>query len=149
MEDRKRTVDEEFGLESVMKSHNKFVKTRSDIAVVWIHYIFLRNLMKSLGGDNAITEKATEVLPRNLGWNGEKQSYLLKYCLDDRVFALGIWVRGNILDCSFVTLQRSLKIGIPIDAVIRPDLSVYPEVVDKFTDDVEREFVCPLLSSAT
>ena len=115
------------------------------LLVVWLHYILMRNLFKSLGGDNAITDKMTEVLPRNLGWNGEKQAYLLKYTFENKTFAMGIWVRGNVLDCSFVTLQRSLKIGIPLEEIIRFDMTIAPNVVDQFTDSVEREFICPFL----
>merc|ERR1719411_293123 len=121
------------------------MKTRSDVVIIWMHYVLCRNLMKSLGGEAAVTEKPTEMLPRNLGWNGEKQCYLLKYCLGNRVVALGCWVRGKNLECSLVTLCRSLKIGLPISVLVRNDMSMDGDSVDRFTDDLEQEFVCPFL----
>ena len=52
---RPRLMDEEFGYESVLRSHNKFIKTRNDIAVVWLHWLLLRNVFKSHGGEGSIT----------------------------------------------------------------------------------------------
>lgn len=117
---RPRMMDGQFGYESVLRSHNKFIKTRVDVIVVWLHWLLLRNIFKSHGGEGAVTTFLTEHLPRSLGWNGDKKSYLLKYELAMRTYGIGIWVRGEDIDVSFVTLETSTKIGIPIRRLVNP-----------------------------
>ena len=135
---------EEFGLETVMRSHNSSIKTRNDVLVIWLHYVLLRNLFKTYGGEGAITNDKTEQLPRNLGWNGERRLYLLKYEFGNRAYALGIFIRKEEADCSLVTLNRSLRIGIPVYELIREDLSMRDAVVDTFTEVIEKNFVWPM-----
>lgn len=135
---------DEFGLESVLRSHNPFIKNRSDVMVVWMHYCMLRNLYKTYGGEGSVTEEKTEHLPRGLGWNGERNIYLLKYEFKNMSFALGIFIRDNEADCSLVTLSRSLRIGIPVNSLVLPDLTMNDRVCDKFTEVVEVNFIIPM-----
>ena len=139
---------EEFGLESVLRSHNQFAKTRSDIVVLWLHYVMLRNLFKAHGGEGALTELRTEQLPRNLCWNGIVQRYLIKYESKYIFYGLGVWIRGEELDCSLVSLKKSLRIGIPLEELVRDDLTLRDDVVDTFTDIIERTFVWPMMKDA-
>ena len=138
---------EEFGLESVLRSHNPYIKNKNDICVVWLHYVCLRNLLKSHGGEGMITELRTETLPRNLAWNGVIQRYLIKYEYKFATFILGIYIREKEADCSLVTLQKSLRIGIPIDDLVHDDLTVVDSVVDTFTEVVEKNFIQPMISA--
>ena len=139
---------EEFGLESVLRSHNPYIKTKPDIVLIWLHYICLRNLMKSHGGEGMTTEFRTEHLPRNLAWNGLIQRYLIKYEFQYATYILGIYIRKGEADCSLVTLEKSLRIGIPINDLVRNDLTIVDSVVDTFTDIVERNFIQPMISSS-
>ena len=137
---------EEFGLETVMRSHNTSLKSRSDVIMVWLHYCFLRNLFKTLGGEGAISEHRTEHLPRHLGWNGERKVYVLKYEYDNRIFVLSVYIRDKEADASIVTLEKSLRIAIPVADIVRDDLTMRDDVVDNFTEIIEREFIDPIKS---
>lgn len=139
---------EDFGLESVVRSHAKFVKNMPDVVVVWLHYIMLRNLFKTHGGEGAITEDKTEQLPRNLGWNGERRSYLIKYEYKYVDLALGVYLRDNEADCSLVTLMRSVRFGVPVNVLVRNDLTIRDETCDAFTEMIEEQFLQPIMRSA-
>ena len=138
---------EEFGLESVLRAHNPFIKTKSDVCLMWLHYVCLRNLMKSHGGEGSIIEERTESLPRNLTWNGLIQRYLIKYEFRYATYVLGVYIRKDEADCSLVTLEKSLRIGIPISELVRDDLTMIDSATDNFTEVVEREFIQPMLST--
>lgn len=142
---RAKILDEDFGLQSVLRSHYPFIKNKADVLVVWLHWMLLRNLFKGHGGEMALTEELTEHLPRSLGWNGEKQTYLLKYEANNRLYSVGVYIRGNNADCCLVTLQRSLKVSIPIDHLIRHDFTMKAETADQFTEDMEKEFIKPMI----
>lgn len=142
---RAKILDEDFGLQSVLRSHYPFIKNKADVLVVWLHWMLLRNLFKGHGGEMALTEEYTEHLPRSLGWNGEKNTYLLKYEANKRLYSLGIYLRGSVAECSLVTLQRSLKVSIPIDNFIRHDFTMKAETADQFTEDMENEFIKPMI----
>ena len=138
-------VREDFGFQSVQRSHQKYIKNSSDMLMIWLHYVLLRNRFKTMGGDYQSGTDLSEHLPRNLGWNGDKQAYYVKYENNRRVFGFGVYIRNGRADCSMVTLQKSIKIGIPISDVIDEDMQYREEVMDHFTDVLEKEFVCPLL----
>ena len=36
-------------------------------------------------------------------------------------YGLGIWVRDDVADASFVTLEKSMKIGIPVTDLVDRD----------------------------
>ena len=137
--------DKDFGLESVLRAHNQQIKTRSDVLICWMHWILLKSGFKCHGGEFQITEIKTEKLPRSFGWNGDKQSYLLKYSYADRFFALGVYVRGSNADISFVTYETSMQVSIPIADLVRDDLSIVSNAVDDYTESMERNVVCPLV----
>ena len=146
---RGRVRYEEFGLESVLRSHSKFIKNTSDVCVVWLHFVLLRNLFKCHGGEGAITEQRTEHLPRNLGWNGERRLYMLKYEYQYRNFGLGIFIRDDEADASLVTLQRSIRIAIPISELVRQDLTIRDAICDMFTTIIEKNFIFPMMKRAS
>lgn len=126
MTERAKIMDVEFGLESVLLAHSKYIKTKHDIIVCWLNWVLCRNNFKCVGGENSITGILSERLPRNFGWNGDKQSYLLMYERDRKTYGLGIWIRHDIVDIALVTLQKSLKVGIVVSKVVRDDLTIRP-----------------------
>lgn len=138
-----RSVVEEFGLESVLRGHRHLVKTKADVCVVWLHYLLIRNLFKTTGGEVVKAEKPTETLPPNLGWSGEKRSYFLRYYKDGCWFSLGACARDQTLECSLVTVARCLKVGIPLNTLVTDDLTVNESVVDEFSKQIEETFVKP------
>lgn len=140
-------MNKNFGYESVLRSHFRFLKTKADIVVLWLHWILLRNVFKSHGGEGGLTELLTEHLPRGLGWNGDKKSYLLKYEFDGRFYVLGVWLRQDsaLLDVSLVTVERSVKVGIRVAAIVDGSMNLVFSNADPFTRQIEAEFVRPMM----
>ena len=84
---RKMVAPREFGFELCLKSHAEDIRTGVDIVTILVHWRLLRHSFLCLGdlldGDE---EVPTELLPRNLGWNGEHESYVLRYAFKGRLY---------------------------------------------------------------
>ena len=118
-----RVADLGFGLESVLRAHQKLIRTKSDVVVVWLNWLLLKNGFLCSSSDDATVES----LPASIGWDGARKCYLLKYVKDDTSYGLGVWVReGSYCDISLVTMSKSLKIGLDLNDILRDDCSLKP-----------------------
>lgn len=121
---RPELMDSSFGYESVLRSHFRYCKTKYDVLVIWLHWVLLKSLFKAKGGEGELTNYLTENLPKGMGWNGEKKTYLLKYEFNCRNHAVGIWVRNDVVEVSIVTLEKCMRVGILVDTLLTKEFKL-------------------------
>lgn len=127
----------EFGFELCLKAHSEDIKNRADIILIMIHWRLLRHSFLCVGDVHYIHSVPSELIPLNLGWNGDDNSYLVFYAykrqmyrlavvVDDKRLTLKLWsestistVRldmGSVLDDNLVVnMQRALMLCKKVD----------------------------------
>ena len=138
-----------YGLELVLLVHSPVIKTRSDVLCVWLHWCFLRNGFQSHGGEFTHVDVSSENLPRNLGWNGDKKAYILKYVVDTQPYAVGIFIKDDdneVVEISVITLHKSMRLGISVsDLVDKDDFQISSTGSDNLAKVIDDELLRPLL----
>ena len=134
-----------YGLELVLLTHSKVIKTNADIVVVWLHWCLLRNGFANHGGEYTHVDYHSENLPANLGWNGDKQAYILKYEHGTVPYAVGMYLNEDTIELSMVAIHKSLRIGIAISDLVDEDLQLKEAMTNKLSQIVDEEFIRPLV----
>ena len=78
----------EFGLELCLKSHAEDIKNQADVILNLIHWRLLRNSFLCIGDIYYIHSIPSELMPLNLGWNGDNGCYCIKYVYKQRLYVL-------------------------------------------------------------
>merc|ERR1712142_771101 len=82
------TAPREFGLELCLKAHAEDIKTQSDVILCLLHWRLLRNSFLSIGDIFYVHSIPSELIPLNLGWNGDTGGYCVKYVYKQKLYVL-------------------------------------------------------------
>ena len=137
-----------YGLELVLTVHSPVIKTATDVLVVWLHWCFIRNGFDAHGGEFTHVDYSSENLPRNLGWNGDKRAYILKYLRERTPYVLGVYLRDdeNVVEISLVTLHQSMRLSMSISDLVNPDdFQIDAQGSDNLAKVIDEEMIRPTL----
>ena len=135
-----------YGLELTLLTHSKAIKTKADLLTVWFHWCMLKNGFLNYGTEFSDNLCASENLPANLGWNGDKCAYILRYFKIGLPFAVSLNLTGK---CSQVavtvcTLHATLRVCITIDDVIDQDFQLREDMISSMTMLIDQTLLQPL-----
>ena len=137
----------QYGLELALTTHSKIIKSREDLVVVWLHWCFVKNGFKNHGGEFTHRDYSSENLPYNLGWNGDKGAYILKYRLESVPYVVALFLDNDSqLVLSLVSLDKSFRISIMTKDLVDDALQLIPKSLENLTSVVDSEILIPAVA---
>ena len=108
----------EFGHQLLLKAHSKDIKSRTDVLTLFVHWRLLRYGFICLGDGPSPSNIPSEVLPLNLGWDGDLRGYFLKYEVKKKQFLLSLHVKDDLTEIGLLSDMRVTKVAVdPNDCV--------------------------------
>ena len=115
----------EFGLELCLKAQSEDIKTKSDIILILVHWRLLRHSFLCVGDVHYVHSIPSELLPINLGWNGDDGTYLIKYSYKRKLYMMALLVEpGNLLTVRLWADQFITSVRLNIGTVLTDELVI-------------------------
>ena len=136
----------EFGFELCLKSHAEDIRTDTDIVMLLMHWRLLRHSFLSIGDMFDETLIPSELLPKNLGWNGEYERYMVKYTFKNKFFLCSVAKIGKevvvLLQTEAYLRMASFRVSKLIDG---PDLNINMQRCLKLSQSLDSRLIQPLI----
>lgn len=136
-------VFREFGHQLLMKAHSKDIKTKGDVLLCFVHWRLLRFGFACNGEGPTPGEVPSEVLPLNLGFDGDLQGYFLKYEAKKKQYLLSVHLKEDGVDVGLLSDSRVTKVSVELDSVVTEDMLVDPESSEDFAFLLDCELIVP------
>lgn len=134
----------EFGLQLCLKAHSRDIKTTADVLCCFMHWRLLRYGFICLGEGLSESRTPSEVLPLNLGWDGDLKGYFLKYENRRKQFLLSIYVRSNFAEVSLLSDAKVAKIDVDLLDVVTNDKHMDLTTSENLAFSIDMDIIHPL-----
>ena len=137
----------EFGFELCLKGHSEDIKSRADVIVLMLHWRLLRSSFLSIGDIHYTHDIPTEILPLNLGWLGDNDSYILKYIFKNNTYILAITVKDVDLDVKLQSEKDIVSITLECNnSVVDDDMVVNLQKCLKLCKQIDQCLIQEMLT---
>ena len=133
----------EFGLQICLKAHSKDIKTKEDVLTTFVHWRLLRYGFICMGDGPSPNNIPSEVLPLNLGWDGDLRGYFLKYENRRKQYLVSVHVKDGTCEIGLLSDARVTKIGIETDALVRDDQLINLEFSEEIACQIDTDLIMP------
>ena len=137
----------EFGLQITLKAHSHDIRTLEDVMVCFIHWRLLRYGFICMGDGPSPENIPTEVLPLNMGWDGDLRGYFLKYQVRKKQYLLSVNMDGtgdaNTAEVGLLSDARVTKILIGVNDLVWKDLQINRELAEDIAFAIDTDLIQP------
>ena len=137
----------EFGLELCLKSHAEDVKTRNDVLLTIVHWRLLRHSFLCIGDIFFTHHIPSELLPLNLGWNGDVETYTVKYVFKNRLFILILICGTHHMDLKLHSDTEIVSVAIDIGDAVDNDMIINMDKCHTAARKIDKDLIEVLLKS--
>lgn len=136
---------EDWGFETMLRAHSNNIKTRGDVAMILVHWRLLRYGFRCIGDSVFLYKVPSELLPRNIGWDGQVTMYKVKYSFQGNVFLLELTVRDDRMDVRLFSDDTIVATTLSLTSAIGKDLSVNMSKVNSLSRKIDKRIVQKML----
>jgi len=133
----------EFGHQLLLKAHSKDIKNKADVLTLFIHWRLLRYGFICMGDGVSQSSIPSEVLPLNLGWNGDLRGYFLKYEVKKKTFLLSVHIKDDMTEIGLLSDSRVTKVGVDPHDCVTDSLYMDTKTSEDFAFLIDTDLIMP------
>lgn len=139
------TAPREFGFELCLKAHSEDIKNRADIILIMVHWRLLRHSFLCVGDVHYIHSVPSELIPLNLGWNGDDNSYLVFYAYKRQMYRLAVVCQDKLLTLKLWSEKTIATVRLDTGTVMDDALVVNMQKALALCKKIDRQLIERLL----
>ena len=134
-------------MELCLKSHAEDVKTRNDVLLIIVHWRLLRHSFLCIGDVFFTHHIPSELLPLNLGWNGDTESYCCKFVYKKSLYVLILICGLHHMDVKLHSDTNIVSLAVDIGDAVDEDLVINMDKCHAIAKKLDKDLIEVLLGS--